>query len=464
MNDQYQALYQTFRWLVPAQFNIAQSCCHQWAATPAHARSIAIFYEDEDSQREVWTYGRLAEAVNQLANGLVKLGVAPGDRVAVAMGQRPETVVAYMAIYTVGAVSQPLSEQLDSDAMGTCLRDSGAQVAIIDPGSSPALLAAADRCPHLQLIIGVDLANERILPWRSLLARQPASFKPVATRASDPAILLYPAGAAGAPKGVLLPHSALIGNLPGFVASQDWFPRHGDVFWSPADWARIEGLMGALLPTLYFGHPIVGTRGRFSPERAFDLLQRYQITNTCLAPTELAALMQSPNAPNAREHYKLALRAVASLGGPLDEAARTRCETALGLAPNEIFGQAETHYVIGDSGKRWPAKPGSMGRPYPGHRVAVIDEQGRACPTGQVGEVAVNRYDIHGHPDPALFLGYWSDEVATRDKFSGDWCRTGELARIDADGCLWRADRAEDVARATGEPPEPLPQHPDISR
>lgn len=461
MNDQYQALYQTFRWLVPAQFNIAQSCCHQWAATPAHARSIAIFYEDEDSQREVWTYGRLAEAVNQLANGLVKLGVTPGDRVAVALGQRPETVVAYMAIYTVGAVSLPLSAQLGPDAMQTRLRDSGTQVAIIDPSSSAALLAAADRCPHLQLIIGVDLANERILPWRSLLARQPASFKPVATRAGDPAILLYP-DAAGASRGVLLPHSALIGSLPGFVASQDWFPKHGDVFWSPADWAQADGLMNALLPTLYFGHPIVGTRGRFSPERAFDLLQRYQITNASLAWAELRALMQG--SPNAREHYKLALRAVMSTGERLDEATRTWCEAALGLAPNEMFGQAECNYVIGGSGKRWAARPGSMGRPYPGHRVAVIDEQGQACPAGQVGEVAVNRYDIHGHPDPALFLGYWSNEAATREKFSGDWCRTGELAHLDADGYLWHAGRAQDIIKATCEPLEQLPQHPDISR
>jgi acetyl-CoA synthetase len=462
MNDQYQALHQTFRWLVPAQFNIAQSCCHQWAATPAHARSIAIFYEDEDSQREVWTYGRLAEAVNQLANGLVKLGVAPGDRVAVAMGQRPETVVAYMAIYTVGAVSLPLSTQLGSDAMEIRLRDSGAQVAVIDPSSSPALLAAADRCPHLQQIVGVDLANERILPWRSLLARQPASFKPVATRAGDPAILLYPAGAASALKGVLLPHSALIGSLPGFVASQDWFPKHGDVFWSPADWARTDGLMDALLPTLYFGHSIVGTPGHFSPERAFDLMQRYQITNTCLSPAALMALMQS--APSPHEHYKLALRAMTSTGEDLAETVRDWCQAALGLAPNAMFGRTEANYVVGDSGKRWPARPGSMGRPYPGHRVAVIDEQGRACPAGEVGELAVNRYDIHGHPDPALFLGYWSNETATRDKFSGDWCRTGELARVDADGYLWHAGRADDAIKSTYEQLARITQHPDISR
>lgn len=463
MNDQYQALHQTFRWLVPAQFNIAQSCCHQWAAGPAHARSIAIFYEDENGQREVWTYGRLAEAVNQLANGFVKLGISPGDRVAVAMGQRPETVVAYLAIYTVGAVSLPLSTQLDFDAMEYRLRDSGAQVAVIDPTSSPALLVAADHCPQLQQIIGVDLANERILPWRSLMARQPATFKPVATRASDPAILLYSPENARAAKGVLLSHSALIGCLPGFVASHNWFSKPGDVLWSPADWARAEGLMDALLPTLYFGHPIVATPGAFSAERAFDLLQRYHVTHTRLCMAELRSMMQSHGASGPDGHRKLALRAVVSAGADGDPAVRAWCESVLGLAPNEMFGRAEMNCVAGDSNTRWPSRPGSMGRPYPGHQMAVLDEQGRICPAGQVGELALNRYDIHGHPDPALFLGYWGDEAATRERFSGDWCRTGERASVDADGYLWRAAPAEETFAPECAQPDPI-EHPDISR
>ncbi|SUV88668.1 AMP-binding protein [Bordetella pertussis] len=225
MNDQYEALYQTFRWLVPTQFNIADACCHRWAASSPDARRIAIYYEDEAGNREVWTYARLAEAANQLANGLVKMGVERGDRVGVVLGQRPETVVAHMAIYSVGAVVLPLSPLFGPEALESRLRDADARVAIVDYASSANLLAISDNCPNLHQIIGIGFADERVLPWRSLLARQPNEFKMVATRASDPAILMYTSGTTGAPKGALLPHSVLIGNLPGFVASQDWFPR-----------------------------------------------------------------------------------------------------------------------------------------------------------------------------------------------------------------------------------------------
>jgi len=448
MNDQYQALYQSFRWLVPTQFNIADVCCHRWAANSPDARRIAIYYEDEAGNREVWTYARLAEAVNQLANGLVRMGVAKGDRIGVVLGQRPETVVAHMAAYTVGAVILPLSSLFGPDALEARLRDAEARVAIVDAASSGNLLQVADQCPSLHQIIGIGFADERVLPWRSLLARQPSEFKPVPTLATDPAILLYTSGTTGAPKGALLPHSVLIGNLPGFVASQDWFPKIGDVFWSPADWAWTGGMMDALLPTLYFGHPIVATRARFSPERAFELMERYQVTNTFLFPTALKAMMKTVPAP--RERYRLALRAMMSAGESVGQAVFDWCQTALGITPNEMFGQTEMNYLVGNSQRRWPAKAGSMGRPYPGHQVAVIDDAGQPVAAGEIGEVALNRLDIHGYPDPILFLGYWNNPAATAAKYTGDWCRTGDLARIDADGYLWYAGRSDDVFKSAG--------------
>ncbi|MDS1140992.1 AMP-binding protein [Pusillimonas sp. SM2304] len=448
MNDQYSELYPSYQWFVPSQFNIAQACVHRWAENPLEGRRIAIFHENELGQREVWTYSRLSETANQLANGLIKMGVLPGDRIALIMGQRPESVAAYAAIFSVGAVALPLSALFGADGLATRLRDAEARVAIVDASTAADLLQAQPQCPALTQIIGLDFQHEAIIPWRSLLARQPTSFKTLPTKSSSPALLLYTSGTTGAPKGALLAHHALIGNLPGFVASQNWFPQKGDVFWSPADWTWTGGLMDALLPTLYFGHAIVGTQGRFSPGRAFEIMQRYQVTNTFLFPTALKLMMQEVPAP--REHYQLSLRAIMAAGESVGTVAFEWCQQALGITPNEMFGQTEMNYVIGNSHKKWPAKPGSIGRPYPGHRLAVLDGHGKPCPPGTVGEIALNRYDIHGDTDPVLFLGYWRNEAATQAKFKGDWCLTGDLASIDEDGYYWYAGRSDDIFKSSG--------------
>ena len=111
-------------------------------------------------------------------------------------------------------------------------------------------------------------------------------------------------------------------------------------------------------------------------------------------------------------------------------------------------------YIVGNSHARWPARPGSMGRPYPGHRVAVIDDAGHECPRGTPGDVALHRLDVHGEPDPIFFLGYWKNEGAPRAKYTADpansWCRTGDLAVMDADGYLWYQGRSDDVFKAAG--------------
>ena len=448
MVDQYASLYESFEWLVPTHFNIGHACCHRWANNPADARRIALFYEDDQGQREIWTYERLAATANQLANGLTRMGVKRGDRVALILGQRPETVVAHIAIYSVGAVVLPLSNLFGPDALEQRLRDAQVRVAIFDDLSATNVLASLSRCPTLTQLVGIAVDDERVLAWSKLLVRQPTVFKPVTTRADEPAILLYTSGTTGSPKGALLPHAVLIGNLPGFVASQNWFPQAGDIFWSPADWAWTGGMMDALLPTLYFGHPIVGTRGRFSPERAFDILERYQVTNTFLFPTALKQMMKVIAQPQST--YKLSLRSIMSAGESVGDTVFSWCEQALGITPNEMFGQTEMNYLIGNSHQKWPARSGSMGKPYPGHQITVLREDGQVAATDEVGEVALNRFDIHGHPDPILFLGYWRNEAATLEKFTGDWCRTGDLARVDADGYYWYAGRADDVFKSSG--------------
>jgi acetyl-CoA synthetase len=222
--------------------------------------------------------------------------------------------------------------------------------------------------------------------------------------------------------------------------------------------------MDALLPTLYFGRPIVAWNGRFSPELAFTLMQQHVVTHTFLFPTALKAMMKAY--PQARQQFQLKLQAIMSAGEAVGDAVFGYCQTQLGVTVNEMFGQTEINYIVGNCAMEWatqgagvkahrtnvgwPAKPGSMGKGYPGHRVAVIDDEGNECPTGVPGDVALNRYNQHGQPDPIFFLGYWKNEKSTLGKYTGDWCRTGDMAVRDEDGYLWYQGRADDVFKAAG--------------
>ncbi len=445
MRDDYRALYEGFRWHVPSEFNIAEVCGRRWSQETSR---IALHYEDEGGMRASFTFAAMQSDANRLSHVLRRLGVERGDRVAIVLPQRPETPVSHLAIYQMGAVAMPLSMLFGPDALEYRLQNSEARVAIVDAAALPSLQQVREHCPALRNLIVVGGAGEDENSWSLLLSKESETFVPVVTRASDPALLIYTSGTTGPPKGALMPHAALIGNLPGFVASQNWFPQNGDVFWSPADWAWTGGLMDALLPTLYFGFPILGYRGRFTPERAFELMERYGVTNTFLFPTALKMMMKSVAEPRAR--YRLQLRSIMSAGEAVGAAVFGWCREALGITVNEMFGQTEMNYIVGNSHRRWPARPGSMGRPYPGHQVAVIDADGKVLPAGETGEVAVNRFDIHGHPDPVFFLEYWRNPGATKNKFSGDWCRTGDLARVDRDGYLWYQGRADDVFKAAG--------------
>jgi acetyl-CoA synthetase len=446
--DRYREIYEGFRWHVPAEFNIADVCGRRWAAETSR---IALHTEDENGNCETFTYAALMRDANRLSNALAALGVGRGDRVAILLPQRAETAVAHLASCQMGAVAMPLSILFGPEALGFRLNDSAARVAICDASTVATLAGLREACPTVKQVICVDGPADGATDWSALLARAADRFTPVVTRAVDPAVLIYTSGTTGPPKGALIPHSAMIGNLTGFVASQNWFPQPGDVFWSPADWAWTGGLMDALLPTLYFGFPIVGVRGRFSAERALEIVRRYRVTNSFLFPTALKMMMRSPE---WRRPKGLKLRAVMSAGEAVGTAVFDWTREHLGVTVNEMFGQTEMNYIVGNSHQKWPARPGAMGRAYPGHRVAVIDDDGQVLPPGQVGEVAVHRRDIHGHPDPVFFLGYLNNEAATRRKYTGDpsdsWCRTGDLACADEDGYLWYRGRADDMFKAAG--------------
>ena len=515
MGDFYQAMQQDFGWQVPQYFNMAEACSRRWAAQADAANRVAIVAHaaPDANGRAVapshFTYAQLQQSADALSHVLSDLGVQRGDRVAIVLPQRFETAVAYMAVMQMGAVAMPLSLLFGPEALAYRLHDSEAVVALVDASSVSNLLAVRAQCPALRSVVGVDLHNATDMlhvdvDYASAIAAQQRTFTQVKTKAEEGAVLIYTSGTTGPPKGALIPHRALIGNLTGFVCSQNWFGFSTEdasdspltskasslptgsaaVFWSPADWAWTGGLMDALLPTLYFGRPIVAWNGRFSPELAFTLLQQHAVTHTFLFPTALKAMMKAY--PEPRHQFKLSLQAIMSAGEAVGDAVFAYCQEHLGVTVNEMFGQTEINYIVGNCAMEWvprpdteassqpkkggqsalgsasgglvscrvnagwPAKPGSMGKGYPGHRVAVIDEQGQECAPGVPGDVALHRFNQHGQPDPIFFLGYWKNAQATQGKYIGDWCRTGDMAVRDEDGYLWYQGRADDLFKAAG--------------
>jgi acetyl-CoA synthetase len=223
-HDRYASVHQGFGWKVPKNFNIAQVCCGRWAAGSDAARRVAIVEHGTEGHHRRWTFAQLQEAANRLSQVLARQGVQRGDRVAIVMPQRFETAVAYMAVLQMGAVAMPLSMLFGPEALSFRINDSQARVAICDEAAVAAMLQARPDCPGLQTLIGVgQAAVQTDLDYDTALATESGRFKPVRTRAEDAAVLIYTSGTTGNPKGALIPHRAMIGNLTGFVCSQNWF-------------------------------------------------------------------------------------------------------------------------------------------------------------------------------------------------------------------------------------------------
>ena len=346
--------------------------------------------------------------------------------------------MAHFAIHKAGAVALPLSELFGPDALRHRLADSDARVLIVAAGlvESIATLAA-----ELDLTVVVD--GEAASPHRSLadLLRDGSPAAPgIRTAADEPAFLIYTSGTTAEPKGVLHAHRALFGHLPGFELSHSFFPADRDVFWTPADWAWIGGLMDALVPTLYLGRPIVaGPRGRFDPELAARLIVEAGVRNAFIPPTALRLMKGAGVSLPAGT-----LRTVMSGGESLGADTLAWARESLGVTVAEIYGQTEANYLVGNSPAVWEVRPGSMGLPYPGHDVAVIDEGGDELPADETGEIAVRT------PDPVAFLEYVNAPEATAAKFVGPWLRTGDLATRDPDGYLWFKGRSDDLIISAG--------------
>src|SRR5437660_3778285 len=189
MVDRYAELYRSYRWSVPERYNIAQACCGQWAADRSR---FALYWEDESGASAACSFWDVQLAANRLSNALAALGVQRGDRVALMLPQRPESAIAYMAIFQLGAIALPLSHLFGPDALEYRMNHAEASVALVEPTTIANLWSIKERLTHLRHVIGVGGARESAVhSWEALLQKADSRFLQVDTKADDPALIIY---------------------------------------------------------------------------------------------------------------------------------------------------------------------------------------------------------------------------------------------------------------------------------
>jgi len=434
----YDESYSVFKWDIPEYFNIATAVCDRHAGS--HPNQRAIIYEAADGEIKELTFRQLQDSANRLANVLMGLNVQPHECIGIHLPQSLECVISHVGIYKTSAIALPLFSLFGPDALGHRMIDSAARILITCSKNIPHLMEIRDTLKSLEHVIVIDGSGDGLIDWRDALYCASDQFETHNTKSEDPALLIYTSGTTGNPKGVLHAQRVLLGHIPGVEFPHEFFPHEDDLFWTPADWAWAGGLLDVLLPSLFHRIPVLAKRfTKFQAEPVMELMARHRVRNTFMPATALRMLQQLEDP----KKFGVKLRSIASGGEALGKSIIEWGQDTFGVKINEFYGQTEVNLVVANNAEIMAIKPGSMGLPVPGHRVAVIDTNGNELPAGKEGLIAVHR------PDPVMFLRYWNDDDATHNKFVDDWCVLGDLAHRDDDGYFWFKARDDDVINSS---------------
>jgi acetyl-CoA synthetase len=426
------------RWQIPPDYNVTVDCLHR---NQFQRDRVALYYEDDEGTTAQYTFGQMLEAANRCANALRGIGIGRGDVVAVHTPQRPETAILHMGLYLVGAIGLPISRLFGPDAIRYRLEHSQAKAILVEPDTVHKLDGIRQELPSLKHVIIAGGRGDGIA-FDEWIAKGSPEFRLEGASAEDPILLMYTSGTTGPPKGVLHVARYVLGHN-GIDYSYN-FLREGDLYYSPADWAWAGGLLDGLLGIWPYGIPVLAyrTKARFDPEVTLRLMEKYGVTVGLYPPTALKSLRE---VTRPREKYPgLKLRCIVSGAEPVSPELGRWVDQVLRVEFNQGFGQTEANYFVGTCSALEPFRLDALGKPYPGHDVAVVDEAGRPVPNGEIGEIAIRR------ASPVVMKEYWKNPEAMGEKFKGEWCLTGDLGRADDEGYLYFHGRADDVIKTSG--------------
>ena len=429
----YEDLVAEFRWQIPDEFNFG-ALIDAWATDRSR---IALYWEDESGRRERHTFWDLKQATNRFMNALGTLGLARGEPLLVMLPRVPAWQVAVIGGLKMGALVIPCTASLRAKDIAYRARHSGARAIVTTVDQIPEVEQALADVPGVTVRVALGGAPAGWHELETVLARAASTGVPARTRTDEPALCFYTSGTTREPKAVLHTHGYTFAHR---YTGEYWLDlQRTDLHWTTSDTGWAKAAYGVLFGPWMNGVPVFMFNGRFDPERELDLLARHEISVFCAPPTEYRLLVKQDLA-----RWRLPrLRHCTGAGEPLNPEVIHAWHDAFGLFVHDGYGQTET-VLLAANLPGMPVRPGSMGKPFPGHDLRVVGETGEELPPGEIGELA-----LRGGP-PSLFREYWKNPEETRACRRGEYYLTGDRAQRDEDGYLWFVGRADDVIISAG--------------
>jgi len=442
----YEETYRNFRITVPEYFNFGFDVIDRWAAKDRN--KIAMVWANQKREERTYTFRDLSLLSNQVANMLIKYGVTKGDRVLIMLPRVPEWWIFTIALIKVGAVYCPAPTMLTTKDLAYRIQTADIKMVVTDTEQADKIDSVFPDCPTLVTRMITDGERDGWVsypveldypaPVSSRLINLPGMKR---TRSTDPMVIFFTSGTTGEPKMVLHDHSYPLGHI---VTARFWHDIRpndlhltlSDTGWAKSAWGKLYGqwIEGAAIM-------VYDIRGRFNATEILPILERYGVTTFCAPPTIYRMLILA----DLDKFDFNELRHCVSAGEPLNPEVIRAWEEATGLTIYEGYGQTETVLCVGTF-PGMTAKPGSMGRPSPGWRVEIHDDDGHPVPVGEVGHIAIA---LDPRP-PGLFTGYLDNDDENKRVFSNGFYYTGDKARLDDDGYFWFVGRDDDVIKSSG--------------